>query len=99
MMGWFVTSASRWMTTISRGAFVRLSSKASRLGRSMSLLCRRQSESEYGAPGFIDVYPHPTPMRDDDGPADCQPHPHAAGLCGVEGFENPLEMFPIDARS
>src|SRR5271157_2616006 len=98
-MGWFVTSASRWMTTISSGAFIRLSSWASRLDRPMSLLCCRQREPEYGAPGFIGVYPQPTPMRDDDGAADRQPHPDSAGLCRVEGLENPLEMFPINARS
>src|SRR5208337_2215004 len=98
-MGCFVTSASRWMTTISRGAFVQLSNLANRLDRSMSLLCCRQGEPEYGAPRLIVVYPQPTPMRDDDGTADRQPHPDSAGLCRVEWFENPLEMFPINARS
>ena len=38
-------------------------------------------------------------MAVDDGPADRQPHAHAAGLRRVEGFENPLEVLRIDARS
>ena len=65
----------------------------------MSLLRRRQGEPEYDAPRFTGVYPQPTTVRVDDGPADRQPHPDAAVFCGEEGFENPLEMFPIDARS
>ena len=35
----------------------------------------------------------------DDKLADREPHPHAAGFCGVERFENPLEMFPTDTGS
>ena len=37
------------MTTISSGAFVRLSNPESRRNRSMGLLCCRQGEPEYGA--------------------------------------------------
>jgi hypothetical protein len=33
-------------------------------------------------------------MGIDDGPTDRQPHPHAAGFRGVEGFENALAAGP-----
>ena len=65
----------------------------------MGLLCCRKGEPEYGPPRLIVVYPQTTPMRVDDGTADRQPHPKSAGLRRVEGFKNPLEMIPIDARS
>ena len=65
----------------------------------MGLLCCRKGEPEYGAPRLIVVYPQTAPMRVDDGTADRQPHPKSAGLRRVEGFKNPLEMIPIDARS
>ena len=42
--------------------------------------------------------PQPAAMGIDDRPADRQPHPHSAGLRGVESLENALEMFRIDAR-
>jgi hypothetical protein len=37
-------------------------------------------------------------MGVDDRPANRQPHPCSAGLCGVEGLKNALEMFRRDAR-
>src|SRR5271166_72280 len=57
------------------------------------LLGGRQGEPKHGASRLISVYPQPTAMRVDDGPADRQPHPKSAGLCRVEGIENPLEML------
>ena len=36
-------------------------------------------------------------MGVDDGPADRQPHPHAAGLRRVESIENTLDIFRINA--
>ena len=65
----------------------------------MGLLCCRQGEPEYGALRLISVHPQPTPVGDDDGTADRQPHPDSAGLRRVEGFKNPLGTIPIDARS
>ena len=57
-----------------------------------------QGELKYGASRLIRVCPQPAPMGIDDGPADRQPHPHSAGLRGVESLENALEMFRINAR-
>jgi hypothetical protein len=57
-----------------------------------------QGELKYGAARFIRRCPQPAPMGVDDGPANRQPHPCSAGLCGVEGLENAIEMFRMDAR-
>ena len=57
-----------------------------------------QGELKYGAARFIRLCPQPAPMGIDDGPANRQPHPHAAGLRGVKCLENALEMRRIDAR-
>ena len=62
-------------------------------------LACRQSELKYCAPRSIDVRPQPTTVGGDDGPADRQPHPNSAGLCGVEGLEHPLELVRIHAGS
>ena len=35
-------------------------------------------------------------MGGDDGPANRKPHPHSAGLRGVERFEHLLELFRIN---
>jgi FixJ family two-component response regulator len=43
--------------------------------------------------------PQPALMGVDDGSADRQSHSDSTGLCGVEGFENPLEMCRINSRS
>jgi hypothetical protein len=37
-------------------------------------------------------------MGTDDGPTNRQPHPHPAGLRGVESLENALDMLRIDAQ-
>ena len=62
-------------------------------------MCRRQGELKYGSPRLIGICPQPAPMGGDDGPANRQAHSDSALLCRVEGFENPLEMFRIDAGS
>src|SRR5262245_44904586 len=62
------------------------------------LLRAGQGELKYGAARFVDAGPEPAAMGIDDGSADGQPHPGAAGLRGVEGLENSLEMFRINAR-
>ena len=51
-----------------------------------------QGELKYSAARFIRLCPQPAPMGVDDRPADRQPHPHSAGLRGVESLENALEM-------
>ena len=38
-------------------------------------------------------------MGFDNGSADRQSHPYSAGLCGVEGLENAIEMRRINAWS
>ena len=57
---------------------------------------RGQGEPKFCATGFVRLCPQPAPMGIDDGPADRQPHAHAAGFGGVEGLENTIEMFRID---
>ena len=57
-----------------------------------------QGELKYGAARFVRFRPQLAPMGVDDGPADRQPHARSAGLRGVEGVEDPLEMRRIDAR-
>jgi len=56
-----------------------------------------QGELKYRASKLIRIRPQPAPVSIDDGPADRQPHPHSAGLRGVEGIENALDMFRIGA--
>jgi hypothetical protein len=57
-----------------------------------------QGEPKYGAARFIRLCPQTAPLGIDDGSANCQPHPHAALLRGVESVENALEVFRINAR-
>jgi hypothetical protein len=57
-----------------------------------------QGELKYRTAGFIRLCPRPAPMGVYDRPANRQPHPCSAGLCGAEGIEKALEMFRRDAR-
>src|SRR6516165_5664483 len=57
----------------------------------------RQGELKHGAPGLIGTYPQAAPVAVDDGATDREPHPNSAGLRGVEGFKNPLEISRINA--
>jgi hypothetical protein len=77
---------------------VQLSTSVNRLKRIHELICgARQGELKNGASRFIRIRPQPASMGIDDGPADRQPHPHSAGLRGVESLENALEVFRINA--
>jgi hypothetical protein len=94
-----VTFASQLATKISDGLFVLR--PVSGLKRMIYEFVSRagQRELKYGASRFIRIRPQPPPMGIDDGPADRQPHPHAAGFRGVERFENAIDMLRIDART
>jgi hypothetical protein len=50
-----------------------------------------QGELKYRASRPIRIRPQPAPGSIDDGPADRRPHPHSAGLRGVECLENALD--------
>src|SRR5215472_1966095 len=99
-MGSSVTFVSQWMKRISHGAFAWLSRPVSRL-KKIRELCFGvgQGELKDGTARFIRLYPQSAAMGVDDRPADRQPHPHTAGLRGVECLENALQMRRIDARS
>src|SRR3981081_680127 len=99
MTGSSATFVSRLMNSISYGVFAQLSRPVNRLKRTHELLFRaRQGELKYGAARFIRLCPQPAPMGIDDRSADRQPHPHAAGLRGVESLENALDVVRINAR-
>src|SRR6478672_6754541 len=74
--------------------------KSPRQGATIALgrLPGGQGELKYRTARFIRFCPQPAPMGVDDRPTNRQPHPCSAGLCGVEGIENAIEMFRIDAR-
>src|SRR5215813_12725848 len=98
--GLFVTFASQWMNRISPDAFARLSRPATHLAGIRKLSFRaEQAEPKDGAARFIRICPQSAPVRFDDRPADRQPHPHAAALRGVEGFEYAFQMCRVDARA
>src|SRR6201991_4793567 len=50
------------------------------------------------APRLAPGRPQPPTMGFDNRAADREAHAHAAGLCGVEGIENAIELFRMDAR-
>ena len=78
----------------------RLSSLVSRAKRIREFLLRAgQGEPKYGPAGCIHVCPQPAPVGIDDRPTDRQSHPYSAGLRGVEGIKNAIEMFWINPRS
>jgi len=54
-----------------------------------------KGELKYRTARFIRLCPQPAPMGVDDRPANRQPHPRSAGLCGVKGIENAIELFRI----
>jgi hypothetical protein len=58
----------------------------------------RQGEPKRGPSSLICLCPQPTAMRVDNGSADRKPHPEPAGLCRVEGIENPLEVLNAGPR-
>src|SRR5712675_1979870 len=94
----FATSASQWTTTISNVACVRLCNPVRRFeDNSRVLLGRGQGELKYGPPRFIGTHPQPAPMAVDDGLTNRKPHPNSAGLGGVEGLENPIEVHRVNA--
>src|ERR1700752_4287141 len=65
----------------------------------VALLPRRRGgkgELKYRAARFIRHCPQPAIMGVDDRPANRQPHPCSAGLCGVERIENAIDLFRID---
>jgi DNA-binding NtrC family response regulator len=66
-------------------------------GNSRVLLGRGQGELKYGPPRLIGTHPQPASMTIDDGLANRKPHPNSAGLGGVEGFENSLKVYRINA--
>src|SRR5690348_5624823 len=65
-----------------------------------SLFRPGQGELKYSAAArFVRSRPQPAPMCFDYGSADRQPHPHSAGLRGVESIENALETCRINTWS
>src|SRR5262249_24606680 len=93
------TCVSRWMKSISRAVFARLSNPLSRLKTIRELsFCSWQGELNHGATGFVRPRPQFPSMCMDDGPADRQPHARSTGLGGVEGLEDSIEMLRINAR-
>src|SRR5258708_8130026 len=97
-MGSFVTFATPWMRIISCAVFVRRSILVSRVKRLHEPLRAGQCELKCSASRLICVCPQPAAVGFNDGPADRQPHSHSAGLRGVEGIENALDMSRINAR-
>jgi hypothetical protein len=58
----------------------------------------RQSEVKYRTARFIRFRLQPPPVTCDDGAAYRKPHPNSTYLCGVEGFEDSLNISRINAR-
>src|SRR6266699_208018 len=99
-MGSSATFVSQLMNSTWYGVFARLSRLVGRLERTHELdLCAGQGELKYSTARFIRLRPQPAPVSFDNGLADRQPHPHSAGLCGIERLENTLEVLRIDTRS
>src|SRR6266576_3824067 len=99
-MGSFVTFVNQLMKIILYAVFVTLSRLLRYRTRIHDFLFRAwQGELKYGTSRLIYARPQPAPVGIDDRPADGQPHPCSAGLCGVKRLENALEIFGIDPRS
>src|SRR6201991_2288729 len=95
----FATFRSRLMRSIYWRAFIQLLSLGSRLRTILEFLFRGGDGGlKYHTASLIRPCPQPAAMGVDDRPANRQPHPCSAGLCGVEGIENAIELFRIDAR-
>ena len=54
-------------------------------------------ELKYGPARFVRLYPQPTTVTANDGPADRQTHPYTGRFCGEEGLENSLNIRRINA--
>src|SRR5215471_848841 len=93
-----VTCVSRWMKSISRDAFARLSVSVARLKRGHEFSFGvGQVELKYSAARLVRSRPQLAPMSMDDGAADRQPHACSTGFRGIEGVEDPIEVRRIDA--